>query len=413
MENIPYWKKSICFAEKSDVGMRRANNQDSYGIRIAGTARQWLLRGHLFVVADGMGAHAAGEVASKMAVDTVMQSYLKRTHESPTNALARAVMDAHNRIRERSKREDAFHDMGTTCDAFTLTPQGLIIAHVGDSRVYRIRSNCIEQMTFDHSLVWEICEAHNLPYDNPPYHIPKNQITRSLGPTEKLTVDVEGPHRILVGDIFLACSDGLTGQVKDYEIGEIVTVFPPDIAVETLINIANLRGGPDNTTIVIVKTTKDEKTEQEINESMKLPTKSKILISVTIILATLVLITSLLGNFIFSIISGSVAAVTATWFFLSSQSYLFGNSLFINTTTHGKAPYTNAPCQPEENFTESLAKILAEVKAAIQNKEIKINTKEANNCEQKANTAQNNKNYTTAIQNYAMAINLLMRELKK
>ncbi|MDR2642867.1 MAG: protein phosphatase 2C domain-containing protein [Planctomycetaceae bacterium] len=413
MENIPYWKKSICYAYKSDIGMRRSNNQDSYGFRIARTLQQWLTRGHLFVVADGMGAHAAGEVASKMAVDIVMQSYLKRTNETPVKALEHAIMDAHNRIRERSRREDVFHDMGTTCDAFALTPQGIIIAHVGDSRVYRIRTNRIEQMTFDHSLVWEICELSKLPYDCPPSHIPKNQITRSLGPIENLQVDIEGPHQIMVGDIFLSCSDGLTGQVKDYEIGEIVTVFPPDLAAETLINITNLRGGPDNTTIVIVQTTRDDATEQEVDEGMKMPTQSKILICVTIILTTIFLTASFLGNFILGGVFGFVAAVVAVWFFVSAKSYLFGNATFVNTEIHGKAPYTSSFCQPEEKLTNSLAQMLAEVKQAINSKSIKISSKEANNTEQKAILALKNKNYADAIRNYAMSINLLMRELKK
>ncbi|MDR2345433.1 MAG: protein phosphatase 2C domain-containing protein [Planctomycetaceae bacterium] len=412
MENIPHWKKSIIYTLITDRGMRRSNNQDSFGEHIAGTVHQWLTRGHLFVVADGMGAHAAGEVASKMAVDIVMQSYLKRTNEIPINALLHAVMDAHNRIRERSRREDAFHEMGTTCDAFAMTPQGIIIAHVGDSRVYRIRANCIEQMTFDHSLVWEICEANKLSFDCPPLHIPKNQITRSLGPTENLKVDIEGPHRIMIGDIFLSCSDGLTGQVKDNEIGAIVTLLPPETAAETLINITNLRGGPDNTTIIIVRATYDAAMEQEVNEELKMPFMSSILIGITIICVALVVVASVIGNFVLGGIAGLVAAVTAVCFFVGMKSYLFGNPLFTHSVQTGKAPYTRSNCQPDENLAVSLSKILKDVKQAIVDKSMKIKSKEAEIGEQKAQNALKNKDYANAVKNYALSINLLMRELK-
>jgi protein phosphatase len=372
------------------------------------------MRGHLFIVADGMGAHAAGEVASKMAVDTIMQSYTKRTGEIPINALARAVMDAHKRIREKGRREDAFRDMGTTCDAFAMTPQGIVIAHVGDSRVYRIRANRIEQMTFDHSLVWEICEVNKLPYDCPPYHIPKNQITRSLGPTENLVVDVEGPHRIQVGDIFLSCSDGLTGQVKDHEIGEIVTLLQPDIAAETLVNITNLRGGPDNTTILIAQAINDTEIEQEVDEGLKMPFRGVVLIFVTLIMVAILFAASLQGNFFLGVIAGLIAAVTAICFCASTQSYLYINSPFASTEIIGKAPYTSSNCPPEEKLTASLAQMLAEVRQAIKDKSMKIvSPREADERERKARLAAQYANYPEAIQNYSIAINLLMREIKK
>jgi protein phosphatase len=414
MSNIPQWKKGIRYAYISDVGMRRSNNQDSYGYKIAKTVDQWFMRGHLFVVADGMGAHAAGEVASKMAVDTIMQSYTKRTNEIPINALARAVMDAHNRIREKGRREDAFRDMGTTCDAFAMMPQGLIIAHVGDSRVYRIRANRIEQMTFDHSLVWEICEVNKLPYDCPPYHIPKNQITRSLGPTENLVVDIEGPYRIQVGDIFLSCSDGLTGQVKDYEIGEIVTLLQPDIAAETLINITNLRGGPDNTTILIAKAISDTEIEREVDEGLKMPFRGVVLIFVTLIMVAILFAASLQGNFFLGAIAGLIAAVTAICFCASTKSYLFINSPFANTESVSKKPYTTASCLPEEKLTASLAQMLSEVRQAIKDKSMNIvPPREADEREQRAFLATKYSNYPEAIQNYSVSINLLMREIKK
>jgi len=249
------WKKVVRYAAKSDIGLRRANNQDSCAVVIAEDPRRWLEQGHLFIVADGMGAHAAGEVASRTATETISLSYAKnRTAEQPPAALHHAVYDAHRHIREQSAVDEAFRDMGTTVDAMLLLPQGAVIAHVGDSRVYRWRNGIIEQLTFDHSLVWEVCVAGNLPFDQAPSYIPKNQITRSLGPTEKLKVDLEGPFPIDVGDTFLVCTDGLSGQLTDREIGQILDVLEPEDATDSLINLANLRGGPDNITAIVVKT---------------------------------------------------------------------------------------------------------------------------------------------------------------
>ncbi|MDR1923466.1 MAG: protein phosphatase 2C domain-containing protein [Planctomycetaceae bacterium] len=413
MDNIPsHWKKSVRYASLSDVGMRRTNNQDSFGIWIAETSCQWLDRGHFFVVADGMGAHAAGEVASKMAVDTVVQSYLKRVNEPPIQSISKAVFDAHNRIRERSRREDAFRDMGTTCDAFALTPQGLIIAHVGDSRVYRIRANCIEQMTFDHSLVWEVCLSNRLPFDQPPLHIPKNQITRSLGPTTNLRVDVEGPHQVLVGDKFLACSDGLSGQVKDSEIGSIVMLFSPEVAVETLVNLANLRGGPDNTTIVVVEATQDKNTEQDVDNYFNLPFVSQLLLFGMLIPLGGVLFASVYGNVMLGIFSGVIAAVLAICFFATAKTYLFAGSPFDITQTLGNAPYTKTYCQPNEDFANTLSKMLQDIHKAVADKSIKINTNNTNQEELKAKNALKTGDFLTAVRHYAIAINLIMREIK-
>ncbi len=149
-QSPPPWKKTLRYAALTDVGLRRANNQDSHAVVAAGTDARWNDRGHLFVVADGMGAHAAGEVASKFATETITQSYLRRKNELPHQAIAGAVYDAHRFIREKSAQEEAFRDMGTTVDALLILPQGALIAHVGDSRVYRLRGQVLEQMTFDH-----------------------------------------------------------------------------------------------------------------------------------------------------------------------------------------------------------------------------------------------------------------------
>src|SRR5260370_25741457 len=141
--------------------------------------------------------------------------------------------------------------MGTTTTALLVRPEGAWIGHVGDSRAYRIRDGQIEQMSFDHSLVWEMARRQGVDPDGL-QGIPSNVIVRSLGPEPLVQVDVEGPHPVQAGDTYLLCSDGLTGQISDSEMGAIASVLPPAEACRFLVDLANLRGGPDNITVLIV-----------------------------------------------------------------------------------------------------------------------------------------------------------------
>jgi protein phosphatase len=244
---------SLEYIALSDVGMRRANNQDSHAEVLAPDAEGWRRRGHLFVVCDGMGAHAAGELASKMAADGIPHTYLKLRDYPPADALKRSIEEVNNQIHTRGQANADFQGMGTTASALLLLPQGAVAAQVGDSRVYRLRGQCLEQLTFDHSLVWEMSAAGQLPKDALPGFVPKNIITRSLGPHPDVQVDLEGPFPLEVGDTFLLCSDGLTGQVTDEEIGALLQCLPADESAQVLIDLANLRGGPDNITAIVVR----------------------------------------------------------------------------------------------------------------------------------------------------------------
>src|SRR5215475_13977574 len=244
---------SLEYIALSDVGMRRANNQDSHAEVLAPDAEGWRRRGHLFVVCDGMGAHAAGELASKMAADGIPHTYLKLRDFPPADALRRSIEEVNNQIHSRGQANADFQGMGTTASALLLLPQGAVAAQVGDSRVYRLRGKTLEQLTFDHSLVWEMSAAGQLPKDALPGFVPKNIITRSLGPHASVQVDLEGPFPLEPDDTFLLCSDGLTGQVCDEEIGVLLQSLPPADAAQVLIDLANLRGGPDNITVIIAR----------------------------------------------------------------------------------------------------------------------------------------------------------------
>jgi protein phosphatase len=166
-------------------------------------------------------------------------------------ALQKAFLEANLCIHTRGQQNREFMGMGTTGTALVIGPQGAWIGHVGDSRCYRIRGGKIEQLTFDHSLVWELARRQNKAPEELA-GVPTNVIVRSLGSAEVVQVDVEGPHPILPGDSFLLCSDGLSGQVSDREIGSIVANLPPEEACRFLINLANLQGGPDNITAIVV-----------------------------------------------------------------------------------------------------------------------------------------------------------------
>jgi len=243
---------NIEHASLTDVGVRRPHNQDSHVVLLARDEKHWRNRGHVFLVADGMGAHAVGELASELAVGIIPHTYGKHIHQGPASALRKAFVEANASIHARGQQNREFEGMGTTTTALLVRPEGAWVGHVGDSRAYRIRDNQIEQLSFDHSLVWEYARRQKM--DPEQVHgIPSNVIIRSLGPEPLVQVDIEGPYPFRDGDIFVLCSDGLSGQVSDHELGAVAGALPADEACRFLVDLANLRGGPDNITVVVVK----------------------------------------------------------------------------------------------------------------------------------------------------------------
>jgi protein phosphatase len=243
---------TIEYASLSDVGVRRSHNQDNHAVLLASDPAKWQQDGHLFLVADGMGAHAVGEKASELAASIIPLTYHKHSHQGPIPALRKAFIEANASIHARGQQNREFEGMGTTGTALLLRPEGAWVAHVGDSRAYRIRDGVIEQLSFDHSLLWEYARRQHMDPATV-QNIPSNVIVRSLGPEPLVQVDIEGPHPLREGDVFVLCSDGLSGQVTDLEIGAVVSTLPPAEACKCLVDFANLRGGPDNTTVVIVR----------------------------------------------------------------------------------------------------------------------------------------------------------------
>lgn len=246
----------------SDVGLQREHNEDSYCI---------LSEHRLFVVADGMGGHRAGDVASRMATSE-MTAYFDAGNvdgagvEWPTKddprmtpdqgRLVSAVKLANQRIFQTSTRNRSVQGMGTTVVGalFNRDDRKINVAHVGDSRAYRVRANDITQLTRDHSLLNDYLLVMPNLSDAQKERLPSNVITRALGMQQAVAVDVSVAD-VEPGDVYLLCSDGLNGMVGDERIREIIRDAGPDVetAAKTLVSQANQNGGEDNITVVVVR----------------------------------------------------------------------------------------------------------------------------------------------------------------
>jgi PPM family protein phosphatase len=234
-------------ASSSDRGLVRQNNEDSI-LDLAD-------RG-VFAVADGMGGHAAGEVASGIAVDALCDLWPDGGPvDDPADPLSRTVVHANAEIRRRSQTEMDKRGMGTTLTAFAIQPSGDrgLIAHVGDSRAYRLREGRLEQLTKDHTWVQERVDAGVLSAGNARNHPYSSILTRVLGTEE--TVDPDMIELAMqAGDLYLLCSDGLSGMVEDQQIA---TVLGGDTSIQEksleLIKAAHEGGGQDNVSAVLVR----------------------------------------------------------------------------------------------------------------------------------------------------------------
>jgi protein phosphatase len=211
-----------------------------------------------------MGGHAVGEKASAKAVQEIPLTYAKHAHEGALTALRRSFQEANAGIHEIGQSNPEFRGLGTTATTLVLREEGAWVGHVGDSRAYRVRAGKIEQLTFDHSYAWEMARRLGVPPEELS-DVKKNVIIRSLGPDVLVQVDVEGPHPVLPGDTFVLCSDGLSNQVSPEEVGTIVSALPPSEAAAFLIELANLRGGPDNITAIVVRVGGEEASTMAIS----------------------------------------------------------------------------------------------------------------------------------------------------
>jgi PPM family protein phosphatase len=236
----------------SDVGCVRELNEDSCAYIHPDDPRLLESKGLLLVVADGMGGHSAGEVASRLAVDVVTRAYYEDTGD-PRSALENAFHEANLAIYKAAEEDSGKNGMGTTCIALVLQDGTATAAHVGDSRLYLVREGSIYLMTEDHSAVMEMVKAGLITLEQARHHPEKNVILRAMGSHAEVEVTTwQEPFPVRAGDRFLLCSDGLYDLVADEEIRRIVLLSAPSIACASLIELAKERGGHDNITVGIV-----------------------------------------------------------------------------------------------------------------------------------------------------------------
>jgi len=244
----------LLYSARTDVGMIRSGNEDNFAVDANGD------RG-LFVVADGMGGHAAGEVASEMAVQ-IIGLELAGLRNIDDNASGDKVMDAlkkaNRNIHDRTIAEVDKQGMGTTASVLIVANNRYLIGQVGDSRVYLLRDGALKQLTKDHSYVQEQVDAGFLTPEQARYHPYSNVITRCVGASPEVQPDVYQGD-VKVGDLFLVASDGLTGMVDDRRLHTLLmSRAEPERKVHSLIAEANGRGGLDNITAIVVQVAPDE-----------------------------------------------------------------------------------------------------------------------------------------------------------
>jgi PPM family protein phosphatase len=231
---------NIRIGAKTDVGRRREVNEDSF-----------LVHEPLFVVADGMGGHVAGDIASTTAVDSIKEQSANARADD-LNTLAGLVLGANTRIWEKAEGDPSLRGMGTTCTLLMLDSSKAHFAHVGDSRAYLLRGGKLTQITEDHTLVGRMVKEGRLSSEEAERHPQRSIVTRALGVDSEVEVDLMTVD-VAEGDRILICSDGLSSMIDADAIGAILTEEQdPQAASERLIDAANEAGGEDNITVVIV-----------------------------------------------------------------------------------------------------------------------------------------------------------------
>lgn len=245
-------KPATEYASLSDKGLHRSVNQDSFGVFPEKYFPPVCPKGQLFLVADGIGGHIAGSKASEMAINIVQESYFADTDEDVPKSLFRAYKSANSQIFQQSSDSVLDQNMGTTCTALVFAKDRGYIAHVGDSRIYRIRKKQIEQLTKDHTEIAEMVRHDILTRDEADTHPERSLLSRALGIESDVEIDIKEVILLQSSDIFVLCTDGLA-KVAPEEIRRIVLSNNPQESCKLLVELANQRDGSDNVTVQVVR----------------------------------------------------------------------------------------------------------------------------------------------------------------
>jgi PPM family protein phosphatase len=249
-------KPGIVAASLTDVGLQRANNEDSYLYWEPESDEDFRRKGRLAIVADGMGGYEGGQEASRLAVETVRHVYDRDFHDDPQQALISAMESAHANIQRYAVEHPEFYGMGTTCTALSIVNDLLYFAHIGDSRLYLVRGERISRLTRDHSYVGRLVESGIVRSEDAESHPQRHILTAALGSGREVTPQLpEEPVLLKNGDILVLCTDGLWSLISELELGQVSIAHPPTEACAKLIRTALDRGAPDNITVVVLRVT--------------------------------------------------------------------------------------------------------------------------------------------------------------
>ncbi len=400
----------------TDVGIRRSHNQDAFAAIPAKSRETWRSQGHIFLVADGMGGHAVGEKASQQAARDIPLAYQKYAKDGVAPALRRAFVEVNAAIHAVGVKNREFQGLGTTATALVLRPEGAWIGHVGDSRVYRVRQGRIQQLTFDHSYLWEMARRQNVdPAEL--QGLKSNVIIRSLGPDALVQVDIEGPHTLEAGDVFIVCSDGLSGPITDSEIGAIASTLPPEEAVRFLIQLANLRGGPDNITAVVVKVggqpeqSAPRKSLVDSLRQMHWSLPSMILgILLAVVAIPVYLASPQLGFFMFLTATLTITA-GLTGFLLHARAER--RRLETEANAEELHIYREAPCDIDSTVVDKLARSISDVKQKMTEAFPKLIPETYSQFLSKAENLQKKGDLQAAFREYCRAMHELARSYNR
>jgi len=237
---------------KTDVGKIRSENQDFGTLTTPQEEARSHAGGRLLIVADGMGGHRGGATASRLATETVKAQYLGSATGDVGSALRDALTRANANVFAQSQTNPDLRGMGTTTSALVIRGDQGWFAHVGDSRIYLVRGDSIQQLTEDHSLVATMVREGLLTSQEAENHPRRNVLQRSIGVGEDVEIDVRGPMDVLENDTFILCSDGLHGLVKEEEMTRIARL-PLHQAANEFVKLALERGAPDNVTVIVAR----------------------------------------------------------------------------------------------------------------------------------------------------------------
>jgi len=400
--------------------MRRANNQDAMAVAMAGDLIDWARRGHVFLVADGMGAHAAGELASKMATDSIPHTYRKLLERSIPSSIKNAVQQANEAIHSRGLGNVEFEGMGTTSSMLVILPQGAVVGHVGDSRIYRARKGRFEQLTRDHSLAWEMEAAGRAAgHEFSEMNVPKNVITRSLGPSPAVEVDLEGPFPIEIGDVYVVCSDGLTGVVSDEEIGILASALPVHDAAQTLVDLANIRGGPDNITLILVRVTGALMPPEGLPKPEPEPEKKRShpivwIITALCLLAAVGFYFAGFGPLPTTLMVFAAMIAGGVGFVQLAEKAPERRSLIERLRgPFGKGPYRACNCKPTRQICEQLGETTLNLAQTAQRESWPIDWHTFNSAHQSGDRAFQSNDHALALAHFSRAIRFMIDQLKQ